>query len=66
MRRHVDKLVLLALLALLALLVHEHTRLSVAATARAAHRPAIGAPTALDRGGTKFDLLFREPELALP
>ena len=65
MRRHVDKLVLLALFALLALLVHEHTRLS-AATAKAAHYPASSAPSSLDRAITKFDLLFRQPEFALP
>jgi len=64
MRRHVDKLVLLALLALLAFLVHEHTRLS-AATAKPANHAARSAQPSLDRA-TKFDLLFREPELALP
>ena len=64
MRRHVDKLVLLALFALLAVAVHGHTRFG-AATAKPANHATKSAPSSLDRA-TKFDLLFGEPELALP
>jgi hypothetical protein len=65
MRRRVDKLALLALFALLAFVVHQYTRAG-AATARPADNASGPVPTFTDRGATKFDLLFREPELALP
>ena len=64
MRRHVDKLFLLALLVLLAFAVHGHTRFG-AATAKPANQAARSAQPSLDRA-TKFDLLFGAPEMALP
>lgn len=64
MRRHIDKFILLALFALLACVVHAHTRFG-AATAKPASQAARSVQPSLDRA-TKFDLLFREPELALP
>jgi hypothetical protein len=65
MRRHVDKLVLLALFALLAFAVHEHMRSGAATAKPADHAARRAPPPSLDRA-TKFDLLFSAPELALP
>ncbi len=64
MRRHIDKLILLALFALLACAVHAHTRFGAAAAKPASHA-ARNAQPSLDRT-SKFDLLFGAPELALP
>jgi hypothetical protein len=70
MRRHIDTIAMLALFAFLALFVHAHTRLG-AVKAKPAPMPAPEvvrhAPTAtVQHPATKFELLFGEPELALP
>ena len=65
MRRRVENLAFLAVLALLAFVLHEYSRVSVA-TAKPGNNPAGPVPTFTDHGATKFDLLFRQPELALP
>jgi hypothetical protein len=64
-RRRVEKLALLALFALLAYAMYEYVPLG-AATAKPANNAAGPIPSFTDRGASKFDLLFREPELALP
>ena len=65
MRRRVDKLALLALFTLLAFVAYEYIPLG-AATAKPANNAMGSVPPSLDRGATKFDLLFREIELARP
>jgi len=65
MRRRVENIAFLAVLALLALVLHQYTRVSVA-TANPVSGAAGRVPTFADRAATKFDLLFRQPELALP
>jgi hypothetical protein len=68
MRRHVDTLVLLALFAFLALFVHAHTRLgAVKAKPAPAPEATRHVPMGMEeRPATKFDLMFRDQELALP
>jgi hypothetical protein len=65
MRHRVDKLALLALFALLVFVVHQYTRAGVA-TAKPANNVLGPVPSFTERGATKFDLLYREPDLALP
>jgi hypothetical protein len=63
MRHPVDALILLALFALLAAFMHANTTVG-APKARLRDHPLRHAPISdLDRPGTRFDLLFREPEL---
>jgi hypothetical protein len=64
MRRHIDKLILLALFALLACAVHAHTRFATAAAKPVSH-PVRNLQPSIDRTG-KFQLLFGAPEFALP
>jgi hypothetical protein len=65
MRSRIENFSFLALLALLAFVLHQYTRVSVA-TAKPASNAMGPVPSFIDRGSTKFDLLFRQPELALP
>ena len=64
MRRHIDKLILLALFALFACAVHAHTRFGTAAAKPAANSARSMQPS-IDRT-SKFDLLYGAPDLALP
>jgi hypothetical protein len=65
MRRRMENLAFLAVLALLAFVLHEYSRGSVA-TAKPGKNAAGPVSSFIDHGSTKFDLLFRQPELALP
>lgn len=62
MRHPIDAVILLVLFALLAAFMHAYTYGSANARpgAQAPRRAPMSDP---DRPGTKFDLLFREPEL---
>jgi hypothetical protein len=63
MRHPVDALILLVLFALLAAFMHANTTVG-APKAKPGDQPLRRAPISdLDRPGTRFDLLFREPEL---
>ena len=62
MRHPIDAVILIVLFALLAAFMHAHTYGS--AKARPGAQAQRRAPLSdLDRPGTRFDLLFREPEL---
>jgi hypothetical protein len=66
MRRCMDAVVLFALLVLLALFVNGHTQPGAATVKSTNHRPQIAPSITVDGPPTRFDLLFREPELARP
>ena len=62
MRHPIDAIILIVLFALLAALMHAHTYGS--AKARAGQPAQHRAPLSdLDRPETRFDLLFREPDI---
>ena len=65
MKRHADKLVLLlALFVLIVFLAHDHARVGNT-TAQPTNHVKGSALLPFDRS-TKFDLLFGDPDLALP
>ena len=65
MKRHVDKMVLVALFVLLAFfLVHDHARVGDT-TVQPTNYVKGSALLPFDRS-TKFDVLFGDPDLALP
>jgi hypothetical protein len=66
MRRRIEALVLVVLLTLIVSLLQEHARVAFARSHPVESAPRRQPPTPLYGSTTKFDLLFREPELALP
>jgi hypothetical protein len=67
MKALVDAIILLALMSVLAFFVHQHTQVDARPAMPAADGTAASRPSAmLDRPLTKFDMMFKESELARP
>jgi hypothetical protein len=66
MRRCLDALIVLSLFILAAFFVHAHARLGIATAKPTGHALRRSPMGEVERPMTRFDLRFREPELARP